>query len=183
MDVNTLKDIGGYIDRAFTGAKPVLGAIVTFAGFVMFPVQFYRTSFLAVFAAAIIDAITKIYSICKKNGGYKNSVKKKKVFSKTLWKGTEVKFVSYLMISVLTGLSYRVVYLEGLGIFIASFVYSVMFMREFQSNIENLIEAGAKLDWLLLFARKKNKELMKPYEEEEKKTPKENEVKDYEERI
>ena len=43
---------------------------------------------------------------------------------------------------------------------IASFVYSVMFMREFQSNIENLIEAGADLQWLLLFSKKKNKELM-----------------------
>ena len=156
MDAEGLKGILEYISRAFTGIKPILGAIISFAGFVMFPVEFYRASFIAVFAAAVIDAITKIYSICKKNGGYRRSVKLRKVFSKTLWKGTEIKFVSYLTVSILTGLSHRVVYLEGLGIFIASFVYSVMFMREFQSNVENLNDAGAKLDWLLLFTRKKN---------------------------
>ena len=70
------------------------------------------------------------------------------MFSKTLWKGTEVKIVSYLTIAILTGLSYRVMYLKEAGIMLGSFVYSVMFMREFQSNIENLQEAGADLNWL-----------------------------------
>ena len=83
--------------------------------------------------------------------------------------------------AILTGLSYRVIYLKEAGIIIASFVYSVMFMREFQSNIENLIEAGADLHWLLLFSKKKNKDLMKLYEEEIKKETEVNE--DYEERI
>jgi len=87
-----------------------------------------------------------------------------------------------LTIAILTGLSYRVIYLKKAGIFLASFVYSVMFMREFQSNIENLIEAGADLHWLLLFSKKKNKELMKPYEEELDK-PKSEVNGDYEKRI
>jgi hypothetical protein len=182
MDENLsiLKDVLEYLGKAFTGKKPIIGAILGTMGYVLFPVPFYRMSFIAVLAAAGCDVLTKMYSLCKQYNGYKNAVKLKKIFSKTLWKGTEVKIVSYLMISILTGLSYRVVYLEQLGIFIASFVYSVMFMREFQSNIENLIEAGADLHWLLLFSKKKNKELMKPYEEEE--APKK-EVNDYEQRI
>ncbi|OZV12344.1 hypothetical protein CIW83_09615 [Tissierella sp. P1] len=182
MDENLsiFNDMVEYLSKAFSGTKPIWGAIFGIIGYVLFPVPFYRMSFIAVLAAAGCDVLTKMYSLCKQYDGYKNAVKLKKIFSKTLWKGTEVKIVSYLMISILTGLSYRVVYLEQLGIFIASFVYSVMFMREFQSNIENLIEAGADLDWLLLFSKKKNKELMKPYEEEE--TPKK-EVNDYEQRI
>jgi hypothetical protein len=40
-----------------------------------------------------------------------------------------------------------------------------MFMREFQSNIENLIEAGADLQWLLLFSKKKNQQLLKGFED------------------
>lgn len=182
MDENLtiIKDIIEYLSRAFTGKKPLIGAILGVLGTTLFPIPFYRTSFIAVMIAALCDAITKNYAICKKYGGYKNSVKLKKVFSKTLWKGTEVKLVSYLTIALLTGLSYNVVYLEQMGIFIASFVYSVMFMREFQSNIENLIEAGADLHWLLLFSKKKNKELMDPYEDKESSKK---EVNDYEPRI
>lgn len=183
MDENlsVINDVLEYLGKAFTGKKPIIGAILGTIGTILFPVPFYRTSFMAVMVAALCDAITKNYAICKNNGGYKNSLKLKKIFSKTLWKGTEIKLVSYLTIALLTGLSYKVVYLEQMGIFIASFVYSVMFMREFQSNIENLIEAGADLDWLLLFSKKKNKELMEPYEVEEKKEEKE--VIDYEQRI
>lgn len=167
-NINVFRDMIEYISKAFTGKKPLIGAIFGGLGTILFPVPFYKTSFIAVMLAALFDAITKNYAICKNNGGYKNSIRLKKIFSKTLWKGTEVKIVSYLTVALLTGLSYRVVYLEQMGIFVASFVYSVMFMREFQSNIENLIEAGADLGWLLLFSKKKNEELMKPYEEKEK---------------
>lgn len=177
-----LRNISEYVGKAFTGKKPIIGAVLGAMGTFLFPIPFYKTSFMAVMIAAVCDAFTKNYAIIKNNGGYKKCIETKKIFSKTLWKGTEVKFVSYLMIALLTGLSYRVVYLEQLGIFIASFVYSVMFMREFQSNIENLVEAGADLDWLLLFSRKKNKELMKPYEEDGKKE-KENKGEDYEGRV
>ena len=184
MDENLtiIKDVTEYLSRAFIGKKPIIGAVLGILGTILFPIPFYRTSFIAVMIAAMCDVVTKNYAICKKYGGYKNSVKLKKVFSKTLWRGTEVKLVSYLAIALLTGLSYNVVYLEQMGIFIASFVYSVMFMREFQSNIENLIEAGADLHWLLLFSKKKNKEMLKHYEEE-KEASKKGVNDDYEERI
>ena len=72
---------------------------------------------------------------------------------------------------ILTGLSYRVVFLEAAGIFLASFVYVVLFIREFQSNVENLIAGGAKLQWLLLFTRRKEQEIMRPYETEQATQP------------
>lgn len=165
-----------YIEKAFTGAKPMLGALAGFISYVLFPDKAHLLSLIAVLAAAFMDIITKYYSIIVKNGGFGKAIRTKKLFSKTLWKGTERKIVSYLTIAILTGLSYRVVYLKEFGIIVASFVYSVMFMREFQSNVENLIEAGADLHWLLVFSKKKNKDLMKPYEEPE-------EVNDYEQRI
>ncbi|HHX13040.1 MAG TPA: hypothetical protein GX731_09465, partial [Clostridiales bacterium] len=80
---------------------------------------------------------------------------------------TEVKIVSYLSVAILTGISYRLIYLKEVGIVFASYVYVAMFMREFQSNVENLIEAGADLRWLLLWSKKKNKDLMKEVEEDE----------------
>lgn len=154
-----------YIEKAFTGAKPYLGAIIAGISYICFPDRAYFLSLMAVLAAAGMDIITKSYSIIVINGGYRNAVKTKKLFSKHLWEGTRRKIVSYTSIAILTGLSYRVIYLKEAGIVLGSFVYSVMFMREFQSNIENLVEAGADVRWLLLFAKKKNKDLMKEYEE------------------
>lgn len=154
-----------YIEKAFTGCKPYFGAIIAGISYVCFPDRAYFLSLMAVLAASGMDIATKSYSIIVVNGGYRKAVKSKKLFSRTLWEGTRRKIVSYLSIAILTGLSYRVIYLKEAGILLGSFVYSVMFMREFQSNIENLVEAGADLRWLLLFAKKKNKDLMKDYEE------------------
>lgn len=181
MDGEMIKNVYEYVDKAFDGLKPIYGLVFSAMFYVMFPDSIHLWALVAVLLASVMDIFTKSYSICKNNGGYRNAVRIKKLFSKQLWKGTEVKIVSYLSISILTGLSYRVLFLKEAGIVLASFVYSVMFMREFQSNIENLIEAGADLDWLLLFSKKKNKELMKPYEEEEFKN--EVEVNDNDQRI
>lgn len=184
MDDNTIRGIYRYTVKAFEGIKPYLAFAFTSITYIVFPDDVHKWALVAVLLASIMDIFTKSYSICKNNGGYKNAIRVKKLFSKQLWKGTEVKIVSYLSIAILTGLSYRVVYLDEMGIVLATFVYSVMFMREFQSNVENLVEAGAELDWLLLFSKKKNKDLMKPYEEEEKKDDAVNEeVSDYEGRI
>lgn len=167
MDGGILKNIWDYLDTVFTGAKPFLGALSGIICYVCFPDRAYLLALMAVLGAASMDIVTKIISIVYNNGGWMNSIKKKKLFSKQFWKGTERKIISYLIISILTGLSYRVIYLKEAGILLGTFVYSVMFMREFQSNVENLIEAGADLHWLLLFSKKKNKELMKEYEDEE----------------
>lgn len=168
MDAEIIKNILDYVDKSFSGAKPLIGAVTGFLCYVCFPDRAYLLALVAVLAAAFMDIVTKMYSIIVKNSGYKKAIKNKELFSRSLWRGTERKIISYTVIAILTGLSYRVIYLKEAGIILASFVYSVMFMREFQSNIENLIEAGADLDWLLLFSKKKNKDLMKPYEEEPK---------------
>lgn len=153
-----------YFEKSFSGVKPILAAIISLFGYVLFPDKFYYTAVLTVTAAALCDIVTKWWSICRINGGYVKAVTNHKLQSKSLWDGTRVKIFSYLIVMILTGLSYRVVYLEQAGIFLASFVYVVLFIRECQSNLENLIAGGAKLQWMLLFTRKKLKDLMNPYE-------------------
>lgn len=178
-----IQNICEYILKAFTGAKPILGFILSIISYIIFPEKSYMIALVAVLGAAFLDIITKSYAICKRNGGYKKATKAGELFSKSLWTGTETKIISYLTISILTGLSYRVIYLKEAGIFVASFVYSVMFMREFQSNVENLMEAGADLDWLLLFSKKKNKDLLEKEGIKEETSPKEEVNEDYEKRI
>ena len=183
MDENIISRTIEYLGTAFNGLKPILGLVMSAIGYIMFPEKAYFISLMAVLGAAFLDIITKSYAICKRNGGYKKATKAGELFSKSLWTGTETKIISYLTISILTGLSYRVIYLKEAGIFVASFVYSVMFMREFQSNVENLMEAGADLDWLLLFSKKKNKDLLEKEGIKEETSPKEEVNEDYEKRI
>ena len=158
--VDGSKNVIEYIGKAFEGAKPSLAAISGLVAYVMFPDKMHLISAVAVIVASVLDVITKSYAICKKEGGYLTAVKKQAFYSKELWKGAEVKLTSYLIIFILTGLAYRVVYLEQIGIVLSTYVYTVMFMREFQSNVENLIDAGADLNWLLAFSKSKNKEIM-----------------------
>lgn len=154
-----------YIEKAFSGAKPVLAAVLSFLCYVCFPDRTFLIALCCVIGAALLDIVTKSISISKNNGGFVNAIRIHKLFSKTLWTGTATKIYAYLIVCILTGLSYRVIFLKEAGIVLGSFVYTVMFMREFQSNVENLIEAGADVNWLLLFAKKKNKDLMKDYDE------------------
>lgn len=156
-----------YIEKAFTGAKPFIAALLSFLWYVCFPDRAFLIALCCVIGAAFLDIVTKSISISKNNGGFVNAIKIRKLFSKTLWTGTVTKIYAYAIVCILTGLAYRVIFLKEAGIILGSFVYSVMFMREFQSNIENLVEAGADLRWLLLFAKKKNKDLMKDIEEAE----------------
>lgn len=160
-----MEKITEYIDKAFTGLNPILGGIISFFCYVCFPDRLFLIAMCAVIGAALFDILTKVICICKKNGGYKKAVKSGQLFSKTLWTGSVTKIYAYTIVCILTGLAYRVIFLQEAGIILGSFVYSVMFMREFQSNIENLVDTGADLHWLLLFARKKNKDLMKDYTE------------------
>lgn len=114
---------------------------------VMFPNDSYYPAAIAVGIGIVVDLITKLYALAVRNGGYFNATRLRVICSDTLWRKTHVKIISYLAILIMTGLSMRVSFFELLGKGIATVVYSVIFVREFQSVIENSIEAGA--DWLL----------------------------------
>lgn len=47
-----------------------------------------------------------------------------------------------------------------MGVFFATVVNAVMFLREGQSVIENLVDGGADLGWLLFWMRKKEKQIL-----------------------
>lgn len=178
MDEKIIKNVYRYLEKAFTESKPVFAFVFSCISYVIFPDDLHLWALVAVLVASLMDIFTKSYAICKTNGGYRNAVEIKRLFSKDLWKGTEIKIVSYLSVAILTGISYRLIYLKEVGVIFASFIYTIMFMREFQSNIENLIEAGADLHWLLLWSKKKNKDLMKQIEEDQVKETTDNEFKE-----
>lgn len=163
MEIN---DFLHYYEKTFAGVKPFLAAVISAACYIMFPDKSMMIALCMVLGAAMIDIITKWVAICKRAGGYINAVKSGKLSSKAMWEGTRIKIFSYLIVAILTGMAYRIIYLQQFGMVLATFVYAIMFLREFESNVENLCEAGSDLRWLLLFTRKKNKEIMREYTEE-----------------
>jgi hypothetical protein len=149
-----------YFSKVLDGSNPAIAFVLSVISYLLFPDRAFFTSIIAVGVAMLLDIVTKFWSLAKQNKGYREAVKTRAIYSKTLWDKTKVKLFSYLCIMILAGLSYRVAPLKEMGIFFATVVYAVMFLREGQSVIENLVDGGADLGWLLFWMRKKEKQIL-----------------------
>jgi len=149
-----------YAEKFLSGAKPIWGLIVGGLSYVLFPDQAFFTAACAVGAAILLDIITKYVALSSKAGGYMKAVRNQSISSNKLWDGTKIKLFSYLVVAILAGLSYRVVQLEQLSIFFATVIYSIIFLREAQSILENLCDAGADLRWLVVWTKKKQEQIL-----------------------
>jgi phage-related holin len=156
-----MKDWMNYWDKLCSGLTPVIGCVWGALNYVLFPDHAFLTAFLAVWAAMLLDIATKYMALSHKGGGFRNATKTRVIDSNTLWRGTSIKLVSYLIVSILAGLSYRVTMLTQASVFMATVIYTVIFLREAQSILENLCDAGADLNWLLIWTRKKEKQILK----------------------
>jgi hypothetical protein len=150
-----------YFDQIYSGTKPIIGCILAATNYVLFPDHAFKTAFFAVGAAMLLDIATKYLALSKKGGGFRQATKTRVIDSNALWRGTSIKLVSYLIVFILAGFSYRVTMLTQASIFLATVIYSVIFLREAQSILENLCDAGADLNWLLVWTRKKEKQILK----------------------
>lgn len=155
-----MKDWMNYWDKICSGLKPAVGCIIASLNYVLFPDHAFKTAFFAVGAAMLLDILTKYMALAKKGGGFRQATRDRVIDSNALWRGTSIKLISYLIVSILAGLSYRVVMLSQASIFMATVVYMVIFLREAQSVLENLCDAGADLAWLVLWTKKKEKQIL-----------------------
>lgn len=157
-----------YIEKTFSGLKPVLGSIFGAFCYLCFPDKAYQTAAMAVGIAMLLDIVTKYMALSHEAKGYRNAIKTKKIFSGTLWEKTKVKLTAYLIIAILAGLAYRVTPLEKVGVFFGTIVYAVIFLRESQSILENLYDAGADVEWLIKWSKKKQNKILDEDELEQK---------------
>ena len=142
----------------------LLGAGITY---VFFPEQSFVIWFIATWIAVVLDLFTKWFAIFANNGGIVNSIKTKAWNSDSMFHKTYIKIVAYLVLQILTGLSMRIG-MPHVNNAIATVVYSFIFFREFASNIENLIDAGADYLQPLLFWVKKKQDEVIPNDDKEK---------------
>jgi len=168
-----------YFEKMITGAKSYWAFFIALINYVLFPDKAFQTAAMAVGAAIILDIITKYMALVEEAGGLKSAIGNRTINSNRLWEGTKIKLISYLVVFILAGLSYRVTMLQEASVFLATIVYTVIFLREAQSILENLCDAGADLDWLLIWTKKKERQIL----EDDKKHNKEEKESDYDERI
>jgi hypothetical protein len=120
---------------------------------------------LALWIAVVLDCLTRWRVIFKKAGGIKKAVKTKAWSSQAMFEKTKDKIIAYLVIQILAGLSMRLVNIPYISNAVATAVYAFLFFREFSSNLENLIEAGADyLKPLLFWVKKKKNEALEKEE-------------------
>ncbi|MHB8122578.1 MAG: phage holin family protein [Desulfuromonadaceae bacterium] len=149
------------LDRLFQiNFKPVWAFLFAAFNYIVCPNASYMPAIAAVWAAVIIDILTRLFANSRNNGGFFKAIRVQAISSDTLWNRTVVKVVAYLSLQILAGLSLRVLPLEQLSIAVSTIVYSFLFIREATSVVENLIEAGADdLKPLLFWLRKKESNL------------------------
>jgi len=167
-----------YYEKMITGAKPYWAIFIALINYVLFPDKAFATAAMAVGVAIILDILTRYMALVEEAGGLKPAIGNRTINSNRLWKGTRLKLVSYMVVFILAGLSYRVTMLQQVSVFLATVVYTVIFLREAQSILENLCDAGADLEWLLIWTKKKEKQIL-----EDDKQVKDEKEDDHDERI
>lgn len=161
-----LKSVGSYFASVIFNTDPIiqfLTALGSAFAWIAFPDKAMITPAFAVVIVAVLDLITKYYAKAQKcrDGrnilyGFWRAIKVKELRSATMFRGTIRKLISYMTIMILSGLAYKFGEFQGIASAFSVLAYALMFLRESQSVIENLIEAGhTDLKWLLDIIKKR----------------------------
>lgn len=156
-----------YFSTTIGGFKPFLACIISAITYVLFPEQSFLISFCTLLGTMFLDIITKYWALARQHNGLMKAIRDRYISSHAMWEGTKIKVFSYMVIFILAGLSYRVAPIHQASVFLSNIIYTILFLRECQSILENLIDGGAKVGWLLTFVKKKQKEILKEDEEKE----------------
>lgn len=155
-----MDEVGAYMEKALEMTSVVLATLCTVISYILFPTDAYIPAVIALSCAVVLDIITKYYALSVTNGGLRNALQTKAISSNKLWTGTQRKLVSYLVIMVLCGLSVRVTTLTDVAVFLSTSAFSIMFLREAQSCVENLVDAGnTDLMWVSSLLKRKREEV------------------------
>lgn len=141
-------------------ASMAWGAISTF----LFPESAYITTSAAVLGMMALDLFTKLYALSKQAGGLRKAFKQHKINSKSFAKGTMDKLIVFGVLLIICGCAYRISPIESLATWFMQVVFSLMFLRDTLSIIENLTDAG--VGGLSLFKRVVKKKLNEYVDEE-----------------
>ncbi|MER2009334.1 MAG: phage holin family protein [Psychrobacillus sp.] len=154
------EEVLDYMANAWLTVNPYLIWFGGIFSYICFPTESYKTYAMITLGLLILDLATKYYAIAKKSGGFMQAIRTKALSSHKMWIGTRRKLLSYMIVIVLVGLIYRFEQLQDVAGLIGTLSYCIMFLREAQSVLEKMVQAGHKdLSPWLLWTRRKTESL------------------------
>ena len=108
----------------------------------LFPEKQYLYGAGAVLVIMVLDLITKLYALSRQSGGLKKAFIEQKISSNSFYKGTRDKLLVFGILIVVGGCAYRLTGISELGTWFTQLVYTLMFLRDLLSILENLRDAG-----------------------------------------
>lgn len=112
--------------------------IVTF----LLPTSAIATSVSAVLIIMCLDLVTKLYSLARQSGGLRKAFKSRQISSNKFAKGTLDKLVIFGAMLVINGCAYNLMMIKDIAIWFSQVVFTVMFLRDVLSILENLHDSG-----------------------------------------
>lgn len=136
-------EIWSYIKNLFENHIFVAAGVVwaTIASF-LFPEEAYLTAAGAVLGMMVLDLITRLYALSKQNGGFRKAIKGSHITSCAFAKGTTDKLLIFGVMLTICGFAYKISPISAISTWFMQVVFTLMFLRDVLSIIENLMDAG-----------------------------------------
>lgn len=135
----------------------------------LFPQKQYFYGAAAVLVIMVLDLCTKLFSISRQGGGVKVALVTHKISSSAFARGTTDKLLVFGIMLIICGCAYRLTVIDAIAVWFTQMVYTLMFLRDLLSILENLNDAG--VGGLKIFKKaveKKMVEYVEDYKEEYK---------------
>lgn len=121
-----------------------LGAIWAWIMTFLFPTSTMATAAGAVLILMGLDLITKIYALSRKNCGLRYAIRTRKIVSNKFAKGTLDKLIIFGVMLIIGGCAYNLMIIKDIAVWFTQAVFTIMFLRDALSIIENLNDAGVQ---------------------------------------
>ncbi|MDD3570231.1 MAG: phage holin family protein [Lachnospiraceae bacterium] len=120
----------------------LVSGLGTFLYKFLFPQRQYFYGAAAVLVIMILDLGTKLFSLSRQGGGIKAALVTHKISSSAFARGTTDKLLVYGIMLIICGCAYRLTVIDIIAIWFTQLVYTLMFLRDLLSILENLNDAG-----------------------------------------
>lgn len=136
--------VGSYIHKLFSSEVLVaVSAVGACLHSFFFPEQEYLCGALAVLGIMVLDLITKLFALYRQAGGsWKQAFKSRSINSHSFSKGTIDKLIVFGVMLIICGCAYRLTIVSEIAVWMTQLVFTLMFLRDVLSILENLSDAG-----------------------------------------
>ena len=150
--------LGTYVQKLFGNTIVVCATTIGVSVYnFFFPDINYLYGAGAVLGVMILDLITKIFALTRGAGGVIKAFKTRKINSHQFCKGTTNKLVVFGVMLIICGCAYRLTIIDTIAVWFTQLVFTLMFLRDVLSILENLDDAGCDVGLFKKAVRKKMK--------------------------